>query len=52
MKTSCLAHSLVTPKWKEEKAMTVDYAAINLFIAVIRLGIELFKLIRDTKKPF
>lgn len=32
--------------------MNIDYAAINLLIAIFRLGLEIYKLYRDTKKPF
>ena len=47
---SCLAHRKL-PMRKEGIAMNIDYAAINLLIAIFRLGLEIYKLYRDTKKP-
>lgn len=31
--------------------MMIDYNALNLIIAVLRLGLEIYKLYRDNNRP-
>ena len=48
---SCLAHKSHQSEKKRGGSNMIDYNMYNLIIAVLRLGLEIYKLYRDTQKP-
>ena len=47
-----LSSPQVAPIWEKKGGSNmIDYNMYNLIIAVLRLGLEIYKLYRDTQKP-